>query len=40
MGVNQTMSAIKNYMWNVGEYDVDHGIQAAMNKLHMPDGIV
>lgn len=26
------MSAIKNYMWDVGEYAADHGIQAAMSK--------
>ena len=26
------MSAIKNYMWAVGEYATDHGIKAAMNK--------
>ncbi len=32
MGVNSSMSRIKNYMWDVGEYAVDNGIQAAMTK--------
>lgn len=26
------MSAIKNYMWDVGEYAANHGISAAMTK--------
>mgnify|MGYP003151755758 CR=1 FL=1 len=26
------MSAIKNYMWDVGEHAADHGITSAMTK--------
>tara|TARA_A200000159_G_scaffold73202_1_gene67931 strand:+ start:1329 stop:1520 length:192 start_codon:yes stop_codon:yes gene_type:complete len=26
------MSAIKNYMWDVGEFAADHGIAAARDK--------
>ena len=26
------MSAIKNYMWDVGEFAADHGISAAKDK--------
>ena len=27
------MSAIKNYMWDVGEYATTHGIKQAMTKF-------
>jgi hypothetical protein len=34
------MSVIKNYMWNVGEYASDHGIEAAMTKyFESEDGV-